>query len=88
MDPQISCVYAQCSRRAAAHIAPDTGTSARAHTPGSRERLPSRELPLPPAERSPVPPATGVEMAFDLENLPTVPTDSALFFSVPIRLSL
>ena len=54
----------------------------------SRERLPSRELPLPPAERSPVPPATGVEMAFDLENLPTVPTDSALFFSVPIRLSL
>jgi hypothetical protein len=34
-DPQISCVCAQCARRAAAHVAPDTGNFAHAHTPGS-----------------------------------------------------
>jgi len=36
-DPQISCVCAQCARRAAAQVAPDTGPSAHAHSPGSRE---------------------------------------------------
>ena len=51
---------AVCARRAAAQVAPDTGPSAHAHTPGSRERLPSRELP----RRLPLPPATGVEMCF------------------------
>ena len=35
-DSKISCVCAQCARRAAAQVAPDTGTSAHAHTPGSR----------------------------------------------------
>ncbi len=37
-DPQISCVCAQCAHRAAAQVAPDTGPSAHAHSPGSRER--------------------------------------------------
>jgi hypothetical protein len=31
-DPQIRCVRAQCARRAAAQVGPDTGTSAHAHT--------------------------------------------------------
>ncbi len=44
-DPQINCVCAKCAYRAAAQVAPDTGPSAPEHTPGSRERLPSRELP-------------------------------------------
>jgi hypothetical protein len=33
-DPQISCVCVQCARRAAAQVAPDTGPSAHAHSPG------------------------------------------------------
>jgi hypothetical protein len=43
-DPQISCVCAQCARRAAAQVAPDTGPSAHAHSPGSRERLAHTQL--------------------------------------------
>ena len=57
----------QSSHRA---LAPDTGTSTHAHTPGSRERLQSRELPSPPAS---LPPPEW------LLNLPTVPTDPILF---------
>jgi hypothetical protein len=76
-DPQISCVCAKCARRAAAQVAPDTGTPAHEHTHGCvYPRGSSRRLPP-----SVLPPATGVEMAFDPENLPTVPTHSApLFF--------
>jgi hypothetical protein len=48
-----SAVCARSARRAAAQVAPDTGTSAQAHTPGSRERLQSR---APAASR--FPPAT------------------------------
>ena len=45
-DPQISCVCAQCARRTAALVAPATGTSAHAHTPGSfYSRVSSRLLP-------------------------------------------
>ena len=62
----ISCVWAQSRRRAAAQVAPDTGISAHAHTTGSRESLPSRELPPPPAS---LPPPEWLLM----ENLPTVP---------------
>jgi len=69
-DSQISCVCAQCARRAAAQVAPDTGTSMHAHTPGSRECLQSRELPSPPASLQP---------PEWLLNLPTVPTDPILF---------
>ncbi len=43
-DPQISCVCAQCVRRAAAQVAPDTGPSAHAHSPGSRERSAHTQL--------------------------------------------
>ena len=75
-DSQISCVCAQCARRAAAQVAPDTGTSAHEHTHGCvYPRGSSRRLPP-----SVLPPATRVEMAFDPENLPTVPTHSAPFF--------
>ena len=42
-DPQISCVCAQCARRAAAQVAPDTGPSA-AHSPGSRDRSAHTQL--------------------------------------------
>ena len=70
-DPQISCVCAQCARRAAAQVAPDTGPSAHAHTPGSRERLPSRELP----RRLPLPARPRSGNVVFIENFPTVPTD-------------
>jgi hypothetical protein len=69
------CARTQCARRAAAQVALDTGTSAHAHTPGSRESPPSRELPPPPAS---LPPPEWLLM----ENLPTVPTDPVPFFTL------
>ena len=48
-----SNVFAQCGRWAAAQVTSDTGTSAHAHTPRSRESLPSRELPPTPASLPP-----------------------------------
>jgi len=46
-----SAVVRSVRGRAAAQVAQDTGTSAQAHTPGTREHLPSRELPPPPVSR-------------------------------------
>ena len=67
---RISCVCTHCAGREVAQVAPDTGTSAHANTPGSRERLPSRELPPPPASRAPP-----EWKCLLMENLSTVPTD-------------